>query len=148
MIKKESYPAEVILPLIGDGNPDVNLDGDFVGVSSLRMRTFKEKGTRCTVCGIEGTFFTKEKHHERDGSYHLNLYGILPNGGLRLMTKDHSVPKSKGGPDYICNTQTMCEKCNNKKDNKLYMERTNEDGWRGKTKMRILYIDSGNAYML
>ena len=31
------------------------------------------------------------------------------------MTKDHIIPRSKGGPDCIENFQTMCEECNNKK---------------------------------
>ena len=32
-----------------------------------------------------------------------------------MMTKDHIIPKSKGGPDCIDNFQTMCEECNKKK---------------------------------
>lgn len=35
------------------------------------------------------------------------------------MTKDHIVPKSKGGPDCIENFQTMCEECNKKKKNTM-----------------------------
>ena len=31
------------------------------------------------------------------------------------MTKDHIIPRSKGGPDCIENFQTMCEECNKKK---------------------------------
>lgn len=32
-----------------------------------------------------------------------------------LMTKDHIVPKSKGGRNHVSNYQTMCFECNSKK---------------------------------
>lgn len=35
------------------------------------------------------------------------------------MTKDHIIPKSKGGADDISNYQTMCERCNEAKGNRL-----------------------------
>ena len=34
------------------------------------------------------------------------------------MTKDHIIPKSKGGKDILDNFQTMCFECNTKKGNK------------------------------
>ena len=35
------------------------------------------------------------------------------------MTKDHILPKSKGGKDEIDNYQTMCIRCNKAKGNNL-----------------------------
>lgn len=35
------------------------------------------------------------------------------------MTKDHIIPKSKGGKDELNNYQTMCVICNVKKGNKI-----------------------------
>lgn len=35
------------------------------------------------------------------------------------MTKDHIIPKSKGGIDDLSNYQTMCERCNKEKGNEL-----------------------------
>jgi 5-methylcytosine-specific restriction enzyme A len=35
------------------------------------------------------------------------------------MTRDHIIPKSKGGSDHLNNMQTMCTKCNNKKGNSI-----------------------------
>lgn len=93
----------------------VDFDGDLVNVKSLRLNVFKEKGTKCVCCGLEGAFFAKEKAVENE-SYHFNLYAIDSKGEEVLMTKDHIVAKSKGGPDHIDNMQTMCTKCNVEKD--------------------------------
>lgn len=117
MDRKSVYPVEEILAHVGENS--CNFDGDEVKMDSLRYHTFKN-GLKCVKCGIEGTFFTKERHLaavKRDGRYHFNLYGVRPNGDEVLMTKDHIVPKSKGGPDRISNLQTMCTRCNAKKGN-------------------------------
>lgn len=96
----------------------VNFDGDMIKGNSQRYQTFFTKGCKCMKCGIEGKYFAKEKHLN-DKSFHLNLYAIDKNGEEILMTKDHIIPKSKGGADDISNYQTMCEKCNEEKGNKL-----------------------------
>lgn len=96
----------------------VNFDGDMIKGNSQRYQTFFIKGCKCVKCGIEGKYFAKEKH-PNDNSFHLNLYAIDKNGEEVLMTKDHIIPKSKGGIDDISNYQTMCEKCNVAKGNKL-----------------------------
>ena len=49
----------------------------------------------------------------------MNLYAIDENGKEVLMTKDHILPKSKGGKDEIDNYQTMCIRCNEAKGNNL-----------------------------
>ncbi len=59
---------------------------------------------------------------------HLNLYHVqeeeekgewknLAKDGMVLMTKDHIIPRSKGGPTTLENLQTMCSICNGKKGN-------------------------------
>lgn len=95
----------------------VEVCGEQVGVSSLRLRTFKEKGTSCAGCGLEASYFavqTNSRGSERV-SWHVNLWGITPQGVHILFTHDHKVARSKGGADALHNTQTMCEKCNSKK---------------------------------
>ena len=50
---------------------------------------------------------------------HLNEQGEIvhydENGDEVLMTKDHIVPKSKGGKKHVSNNQPMCKMCNEKK---------------------------------
>lgn len=96
----------------------VELDGDLIKGNSQRYQTFFTKGTKCVCCGIEGKYFAKEKT-QTDGSYHLNLYAIDKNEQEVLMTKDHIIPKSKGGKDELENYQTMCSICNKAKGNSL-----------------------------
>lgn len=119
--KSPTYPLEQILPLIVDPspenrNPKVNLDGDVVKVGSLRLRTFRHHGTTCVFCGLTATFFAKERPRP-DYPWHLNLYGVTPGGHEVVFTKDHRVPRSKGGKDHLSNMQTACSVCNQEKGN-------------------------------
>lgn len=98
--------------------PKVELDGDLIKANSQRYQTFFTKGTKCVCCGIEGKYFAKERG-DKDVSYHLNLYAINDAGEEVLMTKDHIIPKSKGGKNDISNYQPMCVICNVKKGNKI-----------------------------
>lgn len=92
----------------------VNLDGDDIYGNSQRYQVFFSKGCKCSKCGIEGKYFVKERSEDQN-RWHLNLYAIDENGEEVLMTKDHIIPKSKGGKDSIENYQTMCIKCNMQK---------------------------------
>ena len=108
---------EVMAP--EDFNHYYTFRGDFEGhsikFSSHRLWTFHEKGTACVNCGLEGVFFAKEKHHDGEESFHLNLYALDDAGEEVLLTKDHIVPKSKDGDDHISNYQPMCAPCNEQK---------------------------------
>ena len=75
---------------------------------------FKFKGTTCVYCGLEGTFFAVERHPNAMG-WHLNLYAVDDIGDEVLMTKDHIVPRAKGGPNTLDNLQPMCTLCNGDK---------------------------------
>lgn len=99
-------------------NAKVELDGDTIKGNSQRYQVFFTKGLKCACCGIDGKYFAKEKC-SYDKSYHLNLYAVDDNDKEVLMTKDHIVPKSKGGKDVIENYQPMCVKCNVAKGNKI-----------------------------
>lgn len=84
--------------------------------NSTAFQTFFTKGLKCACCGIEGKYFGKEKDFNA-ARYHLNLYALDESGNEVLMTKDHIVPRSKGGASELYNYQTMCVKCNIAKGN-------------------------------
>ena len=108
------YPLSSVLPHISSEVdrrlPRVDFDGDPIRVSSLRMVTFKVKGTDCVRCGKKGAYFRKTRS-STDVPWHFNLYAADGT----LMTKDHIIPKSKGGKDFLHNMQTMCTHCNRAK---------------------------------
>jgi len=92
--------------------------GEQVKMTSHRYRCFKIKGLKCVTCGIEGKYFALERHTS-SRRFHFNLYALDKDGKEVLMTKDHIVPQSKGGPNWLGNYQTMCHPCNRKKGDKL-----------------------------
>ena len=123
VVEEKRYSIEEVYAMCGEehllGDNDFNkmrsdmeVDGFKVRPVSLRYKTFYQKGCKCVVCGKEGTHFklcgdvtTKRRH--------FNLYA---EDGT-LMTKDHIVPKSRGGQNLVSNMQTMCTTCNTAKGN-------------------------------
>lgn len=98
-------------------------NGYKVKTSSLRYHTFNQN-LKCVNCGLEGCFLALERflydeggnEGEKEGQgFHLNLYALDELGREVLMTKDHIIPKSKGGTDEQENLQTMCTRCNGNK---------------------------------
>jgi len=78
----------------------------------LFLKSYEKTGkVTCVKCGIEGAYFMLQAVN--DEKPHINLY---TKNGI-LMTKDHIVPKSKGGKDCMSNYQVMCATCNMKKGN-------------------------------
>lgn len=114
MIRHAVYPADIIFAQMTREwpKPPSPLPKG-IKLSSDRLRLFKEKGAACVTCELEGVFFALES--VGDETPHLNLYGVRANGRIVLMTKDHIVPKSKGGANHMANYQPMCEDCNGKK---------------------------------
>ena len=125
LIRKETYSIDKVREKVKDvlfekdkRKSKVDFDGDLIKGNSQRYQTFFTKGCKCAICGIEGKYFAKERHL-KDNIYHLNLYAVDDNGNEILMTKDHIIPRSKGGINDISNYQTMCKLCNEAKGNKL-----------------------------
>lgn len=116
------YSVEDILPLIGfnKGKHTFDLpDGRSFRVSmgSSRLECFK-RNLECVWCGLPGDTFLLQLPPNTERP-HLNLFG---RQGHTLMTRDHIIPLSRGGPNNIDNLQTMCTKCNVKKDSLLSLE--------------------------
>lgn len=85
-----------------------------VRMNSDRYHVFKANN-QCVSCGLAGTKMMLDMNPS-DASPHFNLYAE-ENGRLVLMTKDHVLPKSKGGQDAFENYVTCCSICNNLKGN-------------------------------
>lgn len=117
------FKIEEVLPFITNDKRSKKIftvfDRDYlVSMDSLRYKVFA-KGLHCSKCNIAGSFFLLQKSISDPGDlYHFNLFAWdeLKNKPI-LMTKDHIVPKAKGGRDHLNNLQTMCEICNRKKGN-------------------------------
>lgn len=119
MIRKDKkYDPDTILNLVRNipkcHTVKHNFDGDNIKFSSHRLRVFS-KSKSCVYCNIVGKYFYKEKD-TKSISYHFNLYAIDSEQNEVLMTKDHIIPRSKGGKDIMENYQTCCFTCNQKKD--------------------------------
>jgi len=112
------YPLEEILPLIGVSEKAHLLDWD-VAVISERLKAFK-RSLVCVECGLIGSIFKLQRHHPNE-TPHLNLFAIKDGHGV-LMTVDHIIPKSMGGPRRLFNLQTMCHICNEKKANTIELK--------------------------
>ena len=107
--RKSKHSIEETLQYAGNGKSIFK--GDKVNMSSDRLILFMEKGTKCVCCGLEASYFAKERTFGTQ-KYHLNLWGVDNNGKHILFTKDHIKPKSKGGSNTLDNYQTMCHDCN------------------------------------
>ena len=93
-----------------------------VPMGSHRYELFATKGIRCVDCGVEGSYFALEKDiTDSTSKFHLNLYGKDESGNEVMITKDHILPKSKGGENRLSNYQPMCYKCNQKKADKVIL---------------------------
>lgn len=127
--RKGTYSIQEVYSAIKDhmfdqpGKAYVQLDGDEIKANSQRYQTFFTKGTKCVCCGIEGKYFAKECS-PGDGHYHLNLYALDENGEEVLMTKDHIIPRSRGGANKLFNYQPMCVICNVNKGSSLGMPKS------------------------
>lgn len=116
LIRKSVYTIAAVLDRVELAvvGRDLEFDGESVHMGSSRYQCFKVHGIRCAECGITGKFFALERHSTSD-RFHFNLYAVRPDGSEVLMTKDHVIPKSKGGKDDVSNYKTMCDTCNKNK---------------------------------
>ena len=111
-------PVEELLPKLGTGKLGV-APGIRVKTGSIRLLVFKQSHV-CAECGLKGTHFWVERHkYGKQKRWHLNLYATLPDGSERMLTKDHIIPKSKGGTNDLDNLQTLCFECNQRKADSL-----------------------------
>lgn len=77
------------------------------------LRFFINNGNKCKFCNKEGKYCVVGKL--RGGSITASIY----TEDLILLTRDHIIPKSKGGTESRSNKQILCEKCNKIKSDKI-----------------------------
>lgn len=109
MREKEALPDEDKKRL------KISVNNQLVKMGSLRLRTFRHKGTVCDACGLVATHFALEKAtYGNDESYHLNLWAKQGKNEV-LFTHDHLVCRAVGGKDHLDNSRTCCSQCNHQK---------------------------------
>jgi len=115
-IRHSTLPIEFLDDMVTSGTHKIN--GVDIRMGSQRYKLFKQNKC-CVKCGIEGEVLAVEidKADPMPKTYHINMYSIGKNGEEILMTKDHIVPRSKGGRNALFNYQTMCATCNQEKGN-------------------------------
>lgn len=120
--RKGIYPLEVVFDALVDVNAQKDFimlwEGEPVSMNNPKYHTFK-KNNCCVCCGLEGKYLALEqcRYKDEESLFHFNMYGIR-DGKEVLFTKDHIIPKSKGGSNSLDNYQTMCVRCNAEKGNR------------------------------
>ncbi len=82
-------------------------------IKSKRFATIMQLEDHCVNCDMPVSYAALGK--DAGGNLHWDLYA---DQGV-MMTIDHILPRSLGGPDHIANYQTMCRFCNFEKGNKV-----------------------------
>lgn len=113
-------------PQILTNQIDLVLFEDFLNLypvymNTLRWQLFTLKGPSCVACGITGTHAVVWHETKETSVIHTDLIWIDPNDpeNVVLITMDHTIPRSKGGPKNLDNLQPMCSPCNSIKGDSL-----------------------------
>lgn len=75
---------------------------------------------KCWNCScVADRWIVSKGRNDLRSSPVLNLYGTTKRGEVRLMTRDHIIPKSLGGVDLNENLRPGCEVCNGDRGNSV-----------------------------
>ena len=106
-----------------DSRAKRNIDGVKIsapsGVELWQHCKDNYKPLTCWTCGVTADRFIV-KHHPKDMLKPPVLELFAHTGkSLVMMTRDHIIPASLGGVNDVENLRPGCEKCNNKRKNKM-----------------------------
>lgn len=68
----------------------------------------------CACCSRKATHVVEWRYNKQKAKHvHANFFSQdSTTGVMTLMTKDHILPKSMGGPGWLINLRAMCQVCN------------------------------------
>lgn len=102
------YPVDEALALLDTDKDHIVLHGYRVKTRSQRYDLFREN-ISCVMCGALGRIMSLQTFSNDKKVAHFNLF--KDENEDVLFSKDHIMPKSKGGPNKMWNYQTMCQHC-------------------------------------
>jgi hypothetical protein len=114
---KGIFSIDDVLPMVSltyEGPEPILFRKTPVNFHNQRLKVFKLDGIQCRECGLEGQYFELVKLSTKP-LWALHLYAEKDDKKI-LFTKDHIVPRSRGGSEELSNFQTLCYPCNRDKD--------------------------------
>ena len=77
----------------------------------------------CFKCGVTADrWIVRHQHNDTNKPPVVELFAYTHKKKLVMMTRDHIVPKSRGGLDIVQNLRCACEPCNRDRKNVLTTE--------------------------
>lgn len=98
------------------------------GVSNTEAHRRWKKKNPDRMAHLKARRYAREKNAE--GSHTFEQWNLLKESvnnkcvkckEKKPLTKDHIIPLSEGGTDYIANIQPLCRNCNSKKWKKIHI---------------------------
>jgi len=111
---------DVISKIVGTSDDTILINNTPIRKTNTLM-VFATHGTKCCCCGIEAAYFLYFENQDK-GFLRLMVYRNTRSGNPIFLTKDHIIPKSKGGPNIMMNYQVMCVECNARKQNNINVQ--------------------------